>query len=546
MKTLLVLFNLLIANAFVPKASAQPLTALDSTFSSDGILVQDSLQRISIGKLHLAIQTDGKLLTAGTYGFWGTSQFQMGAILTRFHPDGRRDSSFGQAGVLQLLGNTNENTIGLHVLPDGRIITATATDVYQGNSYTLHRLLSNGAHDPSFNDSGKVVYKPNVSPGNTYYRHLAVQPDGKVLLTGEWWQGALFNFLNVFRHEANGRPDSSYGLYGRSSNILFNTYKIVGHTMTHQPDGKLLVAGSAQDTPVWLNRNKAVIARCLPDGSLDTSFNDGLGYFKHATPGERGSCATSVLVQPNGKILMATFSQRRYEGPLVCSVIQLRADGQLDSLFGIAGKVEVDSIIEHLAYNAPPTLALQADGRILIAYTEGMDTATQRFAVRRLLVSGSTDNSFGSDGKVSTRVSSLPGQASAIAVQPDGRIVAAGVNVHPSTSYTSLGMVRYHPYITLPSTTVAASPISTEPALHIFPNPAHDAVHVSCVFDAAGAVQASLYDAAGRIAQQWSLGTQKGGRMDVSLRFAPALPPGQYLLRLESGGQAMSEALIKR
>jgi uncharacterized delta-60 repeat protein len=521
---------------------ATQLTALDSSFSSDGIVEVDSLQRLGAGKTHLAIQADGKILTAGTYGYWSTSQYEMGALLMRFHPDGRVDSTFGQAGVARLRGNANENTIGLHILPNGRIITGTATGIWQGNSYTLHRLMPNGSPDSTFNDSGKVVYRPNPSPGNTYYRHLSVQADGKILMTGEWWQPPLSNFLNVFRHNANGSPDSSYGYFGRSSNGLPNTYRITGHTMALQPDGKLLVAGSAQDTPLWHNRNKAVVARCNPDGILDTSFNGGTGHIKYATPGERASSAHSLALQPDGKILVATISQRRFEGPWLCGVLRLHADGRLDSTFGINGKVETDSIRSNLALHAPPQLALQADGRILLSYTEGLGLDSQKFAVRRLLANGSPDLSFGSDGRVSTRVSaSRQSHASSITVQANGRIVVTGVNVPTNSGATSLGIVRYHPYITLPSAIAVTSELL--PTLHIFPNPARHAVYLSYALDEAADVHVMLCDAQGRGIRVLGVMRHVAGYHEDCLQLPKDAQPGQYILTV-SGGKLKASSIL--
>lgn len=544
MKILLVLFALLLAG-FSPKAFAQPLTALDSSFSQDGILDVDSLELISIEKVFVALQSDGKIVTAATYGYWAGT-YQMGAQLMRFHPNGSRDSSFGQAGGLWLRGSGSENCIGLQILPDGRIVTATATGVLQGNSYTLRRLLQNGTPDPSFNDSGKVVFAPTGTQGQVYYNALAVQPDGGILLTGHWSVPPLYHFLNTFRHTAAGAPDSAYGLNGRVSVELFNTYKIDGRVIAAQPDGSFLIGGMAQDTPLWYNRNKAVLARCLANGVLDTTFNAGLGFLKHTTPGERHSAITSVLVRPNGKILASVISQRRFEGPWICSVMQLTAAGVPDASFGSGGFTVVDSTDGEVAYGSPPQLALQADGRVLVSFVDGMDTATKKFAVRRLTTNGGADNTFGAGGKVGTRVSpARPGGASGIAVQPNGKILVAGSSTHALSGYASLGIVRYHPYIFftgVPGTQGFAS----KPSLRLYPNPATGAVQVAYTLPSSADVHICLQDMQGRMQQTIARAHRSDGKHDEEFLLPELLPPGTYILSVRGGSFAASAVLVKQ
>jgi uncharacterized delta-60 repeat protein len=542
MKNLPVLVGLLFA-AFSPKAFAQPATALDSSFSQDGILDVDSLRLTSVGKIYLALQSDGKILTAGTYAYWPTTgQHQMGALLTRFLANGDRDSSFGQDGELMLAGNGNENCIGLQLLPDGRIVTATASSVFQGNRYTLYRVLPSGAPDASFNDSGKVVFAPTLTQGHIYYNALAVQPDGGILLTGHWSVPPLYHFLNTFRHTTAGVPDSAYGLYGRASVELFNTYKIDGRVIAVQPDGSFLIGGLVQDTPLSFNRNKALLARCLPSGALDTGFGTGLGFFKHATPGQRHSAVTSVIVRPNGKILAAVVTQNSFEGSWTISVLQLTTSGLLDVSFGNGGIAIADSSSDDAAWKYPPQLALQADGRTLISFADGMDAATGRFAVRRLTASGAPDNSFGAGGKVVTRVSaSRPGGATSIAVQPNGKILTAGTSEHAMSGYTTLGIARYHPYIFF--TGLLSEP--DKPTLHLYPNPTSGAVRLEYSLPALADVRICLQDVQGRTQQTFLRAHQAPGIHSEELAFSE-LPPGSYILSVRGGNYASSAVVVKQ
>ena len=91
------------------------------------------------------------------------------------------------------------------------------------------------------------------------------------------------------------------------------------------------------------------------------------------------------------------------------------ADGDLDVTFGIGGEVTTDfSGGNDYAF----ALALQSDGRIVAA-----GGTSSGFALARYNPDGSLDNGFGSGGKVITAYSA---GASAVAIQPDGKIVVAG------------------------------------------------------------------------------------------------------------------------
>ncbi len=98
--------------------------------------------------------------------------------------------------------------------------------------------------------------------------------------------------------------------------------------------------------------------------------------------------------------------------------------GQLDTSFGTNGRVTTSVS----ARDSASALALQADGKIVAAgrAASSSDPSTGNFAVVRYNSNGTLDGSFGSAGKVTTDFAGFDDAATSIVIQPDGKIVVAG------------------------------------------------------------------------------------------------------------------------
>ncbi|MGA9422540.1 MAG: hypothetical protein WBW61_09265, partial [Rhodanobacteraceae bacterium] len=160
------------------------------------------------------------------------------------------------------------------------------------------------------------------------------------------------------------------------------------------------------------------------DGDLDPGFGDAGLALAGITD---GSAATHIAVQPDGRILIC--STRLTNGPSGRDffIARFTADGALDTSFNFNGQVGVDFSGADDNCNG---IALQLDGRIVVAGTTTPANANEDFAVARLDSDGALDTTFGAGtGKV-TIAFDLGGSnqdyAMALAVQPDGRILAAG------------------------------------------------------------------------------------------------------------------------
>jgi uncharacterized delta-60 repeat protein len=156
------------------------------------------------------------------------------------------------------------------------------------------------------------------------------------------------------------------------------------------------------------------------DGDLDPAFGSG-GKVTTDFSG-RSSGANAIAVQSDGKILTAG-SVLSAQGPPDIAVARYNADGSLDASFGTGGRVTTDFVgLAELA----TAIAVQPDGKILVAGAVSQMATSFDFALVRYNSNGSLDSTFGSGGKVTTDFNGGLDSATSIALQTDGKIVLAG------------------------------------------------------------------------------------------------------------------------
>jgi uncharacterized delta-60 repeat protein len=162
-------------------------------------------------------------------------------------PDGQLDTNFAWYP---------HGLIAFARQPDGRIIVAGVLESTQGVS-RITRLLNSGVVDPTFDRSVGL---------NGTLSCLALQEDGKVIVAGDFSSAGAIARNGIARLHADGTLDLGFnGGPEAQTNIT---------AMVVQADGKIYVAGSFTNF-AGVPRNR--IARLLPNGSLDTSFDPGTG-----------------------------------------------------------------------------------------------------------------------------------------------------------------------------------------------------------------------------------------------------------------------------
>jgi len=401
---------------------------LDASFGTGGKVTTTFAGGSGAGAV--AVQPDGKLVAAGAAAVNGQVDF----ALARYNSDGTLDTSFGSAGrVTTDSGGRYERATALALQPDGKIVVAggSAGDLF--NDFAVARYNNDGRLDTSFG-GGKVITKfensaDGIAPGEVSAQaySVAVQPDGKIVVAGEANIEGEEDFALV-RYNDDGTLDATFGAGGKVITDFGHLEQgfsyAFGYSLAVQLDGKIVVAGQAFIAGTFTGTFDVALARYNTDGTLDSSF--GTGGKVITDFGSRNDLAFSVAVLPDGRIVVA--GQGSVVRGLGFALARYNSDGTLDNSFGAGGIVTTDFGIADqgfsLAYAA--SLAVQPDGRMVAAgrayFNGGFHSGLARY-----LSNGTLDASFGTGGKVTADFQGPYDydEFSSVAVQLDGKVVAA-------------------------------------------------------------------------------------------------------------------------
>jgi uncharacterized delta-60 repeat protein len=354
----------------------------DPTFNGQGAAVTAFAGELAEARA-LCVQADGRIIVAGSVGATadGTKDF----ALVRYHPDGMLDETFGTGGkcVVHVAGS-DSSAYALAVNTDATKIVAVGSSLdLESNSldFLLVRLAADGLLDTTFNGNGIVVTDFLGHSDDIAYA-VALQSDGKILAAGFTTQ-----------------PDST----------------------THEGDQKRPDEGPAQ-----LRTEHFAMARYLPDGSLDLDFGDE-GMAVTSFPGDL-SRARAICIQPAGEIIVAGIVRAGGDSLADFAAVRYSSDGRLDETFGVGGRVLIDVVGTDDTAHA---VALQADGKIVLAGEAADDMDHLHFLLVRLDPHGKPDPDFNSSGVL--LVEDLAGSAFGIAVQGDGKLLAGGYATREAT-----------------------------------------------------------------------------------------------------------------
>lgn len=298
------------------------------------------------------------------------------SYMTRLNADGTIDNTFNPGT------GANNAVADVAIQPDGKLIIAGYFTSFNGrNSNRIVRLLVNGTVDNSFN--------PGTGPDNSIDA-LALLPDGKILIGGAFNSYNGTSVKGVARLNSDGTLDKTFKPDKEIDGLVF--------TMLLQPNGKILVGGYFNSFNGKMRFGG--ITRLNADGSFDKSFNPGEGALF--------SSVYAIALQPDGKILIGG-NFRFFNGVIRDHIVRLHADGSVDNSFD--SNRGVDEKIN--------TIALQADGKILIGgdFTKHFNTGRNKIA--RLNADGSLDKTFETSVGANYTVRT-------ITLQPDGKILVGG------------------------------------------------------------------------------------------------------------------------
>lgn len=266
-------------------------------------------------------------------------------------------------------------------------------------------IAADGDLDPSFGEEGIALTGIVDGGGSASACGPVVQPDGKILLCSTRADnGSSGADMFVARFTADGTLDPSFSFDGKVT-IDFDGGDGLDSALglALDAEGRVVVVGST--SPDGLDdTTDFAIARLTPDGELDATFGAGSGKRTVAfdlVGGSGDDTAMDVAIQSNGRILVAGSAER--DTGTDFAVVRLLEDGTTDASFNLTGKVTV-------AFDLPDSsedndivqrIRLDGEGRILLSGSADNGAGGADFAIARLLPDGDLDSNFDADGRVS-------------------------------------------------------------------------------------------------------------------------------------------------
>lgn len=384
---------------------------LDPNFGTNGIMTSN-FGGINNSTIRVILQTDGKIIVSGYYQ---TST----PFVARYNSSGTVDTSFGTNGsIIPLIGAFTGSQVAIQ--SDGKIVVAGSS----GNSFAVARYNSNGTSlDTTFGTNGVAILPSD--PGESRYSpsDLAVESDGKIVVAGTHSNQGNFIDFAIARFNSDGAPyetDFFNGLIILDKFNFPNNRYNYGRAVAIQSDGKIVMSGGMMD---YEGDGQISLVRLNQDSSLDTATfgTNGKGTVTAAVPNFYGY-ESSLALQADGKIVVAGTTYDDYNNINENLVVaRFNGDGSLDTAFGGTGIVITD-----LGNNENGNdLVIQPDGKIVLV-GKIYDPNFSDLLLVRYNSDGSLDNTFGVNGKIISNFGNTPDSGNGLAIQTDGRIIAAG------------------------------------------------------------------------------------------------------------------------
>jgi len=259
-------------------------------------------------------------------------------LVHRFSPAGVLDPTYGVSGVATIPLYPLTGPWALRVAADGSVFVANRgfppPPAMQHVIPVVVKLTQSGALDASFGQGGYSFFYDGFSGPNGKATDLILQASGTILVGGRVGDNQTYDRFYVARLLASGVLDTTFGTSAGMTVVDFGTVLAYGRRLAMQPDGKILLSGGIGLTPTSVVGDSGLI-RLNPNGTLDTTFNlTGVlrivgngGAFDVAVQNNSKILFTSDPYVDTAKTLTRA------------TVTRLTTTGQPDPTFGSAGTV---------------------------------------------------------------------------------------------------------------------------------------------------------------------------------------------------------------
>jgi uncharacterized delta-60 repeat protein len=339
---------------------------------------------------------------------------------------GDLDATFGGDGrVITNVAKGIDAPEDVAIQANEKIVVVGRASTPRGSArFALARYRTNGSLDPTFGGDGLVFIE--FAGRSSAAFGVAIQQDGKIVAVGDVQVSARVHRFAVARFDRDGALDTTFGGNGKVTTALTGG-EDGARDVAIQADGRIVVVGST-------DLGEFALARYEINGMLDPTF-DGDGTATTALTSTGLDAANGVAIDADQRIVVAgsggngTFALARYDSL-----------GALDATFDGDGKVRTNFTG---GVDTADAVAIQADGKIVAAGEAGfLGEWTGDFGLARYETDGALDGTFDGDGKVITRFTRADDSASDVAIQANGKIVAAGSAGYNGAA-ARFGLARY-------------------------------------------------------------------------------------------------------
>jgi uncharacterized repeat protein (TIGR01451 family)/uncharacterized delta-60 repeat protein len=329
----------------------------------------------------VALQPDGKIVAGGNFGY--VNNYARNA-LARLNSDSTLDSSFLATG-----SGANGPVQTVLVQTDGRVLVGGNFTTMNGVSRNhVARVLSDGTLDTSFLSAGAAANNVVYAVAESF-----VGASRELLVGGSFTTVNGSPRAGLARLGNDGTLDSGFN---PALSVNGTVYAIVVYPTNTIQAGKIMIAG---DFTAINGVGRARIARLNTDGTLDTTFDPGLG----AT-----NTIRALALQLDGRVL-AGGAFTNFNGQLMNHLVRLNTDGSIDTGFNLG--LGMDDTVT--------AVGVEQDNRIVVVGQFLRASGVTRSRITRLLTDGTVDPSINFGAGADNYIGAL-------AIQPDGMFVIGG------------------------------------------------------------------------------------------------------------------------
>lgn len=414
MKNIITYFTLFLSAYTI----AQPSGSLDPTFGNGGKVIT-SINGIEDKAYGIAIQSDNKILVAGY-----TSNALTGKdfICLRYNTNGTLDSTFGTYGFIttDIQLGSDDIAYSIALQSDGKIILGGYSDNGTDKEAALIRYTSNGIIDSIFGVNG-IVITDFDSFNQDEIKVVKIHPlTGNIIVGGSAVVDGSHSKPVVARYLNNGNLDSTFNNIGIKLLWVTNLdyqYEFSVEDLTVQSNGKISMVG-------WRNfasgqwSHDLFAGRINSDGTMDNTFSTiGVDTYNGGFSGN--DVGYSLILKPNGTMLIAGggYQNNFHYDFVALEITPAGGVGTMLSWTTFGGSTD-----EEIAY----AFVEDNDGSFVLAGYSGT-SSTKAFAIAKINANGTPDNSFGTNGKVTTTFNNNTfNECFDMQIQTDNKIVAVG------------------------------------------------------------------------------------------------------------------------